>query len=328
MPVKPSSTDSPIQNFCLPCSQIRTVCDDTKRKSPQSFLIFPQKRNQGVYHLLDWSPIPALFFLTGELPIVARLHRDVFSLFYNIWINPETKIFKITKYLLENCPLNSHTWARHIKNLSVMYDMEDPLKLLCQPPPSKSEFRNIVHTKITVYHEKKLRAAAIKNSKMAYLNVSIKGLNGRPHPALSGIVTTQSVQKSRAHIKMLTDDLYTYEKKSKYQGGSSQCMLCSSENSEDLVHILTVCKTYEDTRSRVLFQMEILCLRAKSDICFKNILSDKTKLAQFILDCTSLNLENRISEQDEICPLLFNLARDLCYSIMKRRNLEIKLLKS
>ena len=95
----------------------------------------------------------------------------------------------------------------------------------------------------------------------SFLNVSIKGLNGRPHPALSGISTTQSVRKSRAHIKMLADDLYTYEKKSKYQGGSSQCIFCNSECPEDLVHILTTCKTYEDTRSRILFQMEILCLR-------------------------------------------------------------------
>ena len=113
---------------------------------------------------------------------------------------------------MENCPLNSHTWSRHITNLSVMYDLEDPAKLISLPPPSKSVFRNIVHTKITVYHEKKLRTAATKNSKMTFLNVSIKGLNGRPHPALSGITTTHSVKKSRAHLKMLADDLYNMER--------------------------------------------------------------------------------------------------------------------
>ena len=285
---------------------------------------FHRKVIRGFLHLSDRSPIPSLYFLTGELPIIARLHRDVFSLFYNIWINPETKIFKIMKYLLENCPLNSHTWARHIKNLSVMYGIEDPAKLISQQPPSKLEFRNHVHTKITVYHEKKLRIAATKNSKMIYLNVSIKGLNGRPHPALSGIVTTEGVKKLRAHIKMLTDDLYTYDKKSKYQGGSSHCMLCGSNDTEDLVHILTICKTYKEARIRILFQMEILCLRAKSDISFKTIMCDQSDLTQFILDCTSLNLKSRISEDDEICPLIFDLARDLCYTIMKRRNLEIK----
>ena len=131
---------------------------------------FRRKVIRGFLHLSDRSPIPSLFFLTGELPLVARFHRDIFSLFYSIWINPETKIFQITKYLLQNCPLNSHTWARHIRNLSVMYDMEDPAKLITLQPPSKSEFRNIVHTKITVFHEKKLRMAASTNSKMAFLS--------------------------------------------------------------------------------------------------------------------------------------------------------------
>ena len=67
-----------------------------------SLSMFHRKILRGFLHLSNRSPIPALFFLTGELPIVARLHRDVFSLFYNIWINPHTKIFSITKYLLEN----------------------------------------------------------------------------------------------------------------------------------------------------------------------------------------------------------------------------------
>ena len=76
------------------------------------------------------------------------------------------------------------------------------------------------------------------------------------------------------------------------------------------------------------WKMEIICLRAKNDISFKTILQNKKQLTQFILDCTSLNLERRISEYDEICPLVFNLSRDLCYNIMKKRNNAIKLLKS
>ena len=128
---------------------------------------------------------------------------------------------------------------------------------------------------------------------------------------------------------MLTDDLYTYEKKSKYQGGSPHCRLCTEpgqnvNNIEDLVHILTICKAYQDIRIRILFQMEILCQRSRNKIQFGIIVKNPTKLTQFILDCTSINLENRISEIDEICPLVFNLSRDLCYSIIKKRNNLIK----
>ena len=220
-----------------------------------------------------------LYFLTGELPIAARLHRDIFSLFYNIWINPHTKIFKIIEFLLKNCPTSSHTWARHIRNLANIYGIEDPLQLISQPPPSKVEFKHYIETKITVFHEKKLRAAAHSNSKMTFLNVNLKGLNGRVHPAFAGIITTQCVVKSRAHLKMLTDDLYTYEKKSKYQGGSPHCRLCTQPDQdqqyiEDIVYIISTCEIYQDSRLRILFQMELICTHAKSGINFRIILQN------------------------------------------------------
>ena len=123
---------------------------------------------------------------------------------------------------------------------------------------------------------------------------------------------------------MLSQDLYTFEQKSRYQGGYPHCRLCFESSQpvqycENLTHILTQCSKYCDVRNRILFQMEILCLRAQSDIKFKNIISDKQLLSQFILDCKSLNLPNRISEKDEICPLIFTLSRDLCHSIIKTR---------
>ena len=222
---------------------------------------FQKKILRGFLHLSDRSPIPALYFLTGELPIVAKIHRDLFSTFYNIWINPQTKIFGIINYLMNNSPENSHTWSRHIRNIARIYEIEDPVNLIEQTPPSKTQFKDYIITKITAYHEKQLRINSIKNSKMIYLNINVKGLNGRVHPALSGIVSTQSVQKSRAHIKMLCSDVYTYKLKSEYQGGSAHCRLCldpNHDNTEDLVHILTQCSFYTDVRSRILSQKEII----------------------------------------------------------------------
>ena len=50
--------------------------------------IFQRKILRSFLRLSEQSPIPALHFLTGELTIVAKVHRDVFGLFYNVWINP------------------------------------------------------------------------------------------------------------------------------------------------------------------------------------------------------------------------------------------------
>ena len=293
---------------------------------------FHRKILRGFLRISDRAPISALYFLTGELPITAKLHRDAFSLFFSIWINPQTKIHKIVCYLLENSPKDSHTWSRHLRNLAQKYDIEDPAITIKKTPPSHKEYSQYILTKITVYHEKELRAASQNNSKMVYLNVNVKGLSGRPHKALQGVTTVQGVQKMRSHLKMLCSDTYTYEIKALYQGGSPLCRLCTgypngSTENENITHIVTQCDAYSDLRSRILHQMELICASAKTKINFKQILANNKELCQFILDCTSLNLSTRISEEDDICPRLFALSRDLCFGISKLRSQKLKLMQ-
>ena len=72
-------------------------------------IAFQRKIIRGFLKISDRAPIPSLYFLTGELPIEAKMHRDIFSLFFIIWNNPETKMFKILQYLMEKSPLDSHT---------------------------------------------------------------------------------------------------------------------------------------------------------------------------------------------------------------------------
>ena len=55
--------------------------------------------------------------------------------------------------------------------------------------PSKSVYKEMISTKISVYYENKLRDSAAENQLMKYLNVSATGLRGRYHPALSNLVT-------------------------------------------------------------------------------------------------------------------------------------------
>ena len=99
----------------------------------------------------------------------AKLHRDIFSLFYSVWTNPESKIFSIIKYLLENSNENSRSWAIHLRQISQMYELEDPLDCLRKSPPSVSTYKQHIITKITAFHEKELRKDALRNNSMRYL---------------------------------------------------------------------------------------------------------------------------------------------------------------
>ena len=118
------------------------------------------------------APTPAIHFLTGELPIEGKIHKDIFSLFYSIWANPDAKIHEIVIYLLKNSDENSRTRSVHVRHLSKLYGLEDPLTCLQRDPPSRSQYKELISTKITLFFEKMLRAAAARNSLMSYLNVA------------------------------------------------------------------------------------------------------------------------------------------------------------
>ena len=290
--------------------------------------IFQRKILRSFLRLSEQSPIPALHFLTGELTIVAKVHRDVFGLFYNVWINPQTKVYDIVKYLLENAPNNSNTWSTHLKNLAKMYDIEDPLLMITGHPPPKDNFKRYICAKITSYCEKTLRNAAQTNSKMEFLNVSVKGLNGRVHPALDGAHSTKDIPKLRAHVKLLCGDLITYERRAKYCGSSPHCRLCCQDQSpesrpkEDICHILAQCPSFKETRDRIVSEINDICRQSAYNLSC--IFSSDKLLTQFILDCTSLNLPVRISPEDPLCGTVFTLSRDLSYSICSQRSRMLK----
>ena len=151
-----------------------------------------------------------------------------------MWINSDTKIHAIVKYLLSSSCEDSSTWSAYIRQVSRQYGLEDPLSCLRKDPPTKSTFKFSIEARIKAFHENELRS----KSSLKYFNVSLLGLSGRHHPALSGLVTTQDVRKSRAHIQILMEDLYTSSEQS---GGSSYCCLCSDENTENISQILHLC---------------------------------------------------------------------------------------
>ena len=128
--------------------------------------LFQRKLLKSILKLSKTAPTPAIHFLTGELPIEGKIHRDMFSNFFSVWSNPDTKIHEILKYLLKSSSENSRTWAVHMRHLCTRYGLEDPLTYLNRDAPSQSAWKELVTTKITIYFENKLRSDAANNSKI------------------------------------------------------------------------------------------------------------------------------------------------------------------
>ena len=277
--------------------------------------VFQRKALKGILKVSNQASTAGIHFLTGEIPIEAKMHKDVFSLFFSVWSNPESKIYSIVKYILSSSNEDSRTWAIHIRHISKQYGLEDPLSCLYRDAPTKSSYKNDVNARINAFHEGELR----QKSSMEYFNVSLLGLSGRRHPALSGLITTNDVKKSRSHLKMLIGDLLTYEKKSEQSGGSPNCRLCSEGEKENICHILTFCSVYSEIRLRILSEYSYLCLNSISGVNFSEILCDNQTLCQFILDPSSINLKTRVALNDPLLDAFYQISRDLCFSINERR---------
>ena len=114
---------------------------------------FHHKTLRGFLKLSKYSPIPPLYFLLGELLIEGRLHLDTFSLFWNIWSNPQTIIFEIVKYILKMSEDSSVTWSVHIRLLCKMHSLPDLLSLLECPLWSKNKWKEHCKCRVTAYHE-------------------------------------------------------------------------------------------------------------------------------------------------------------------------------
>ena len=218
---------------------------------------FHHKILRAILKLSLHSPVAPLYFLLGELPMEASLHLDTLSLFWNIWANPETKVFDVLKYLLKMTDENSLTWSAHIRLLFLLYNLPDPLHLLDSPPWPRERWKMHTRIAVTSHHERLLRSKASNNIKLKYLNVQTSGLSGRSHPMLTSVHTTQDVTRLRPHIKMLSGDYLSYVNLDHDRGIGPHCRMCPpiSEHPappEDLTHILTSCRATTDTRTRIM----------------------------------------------------------------------------
>ena len=289
----------------------------------KSLDIFHRKVLKSCLKLSVTAKSCSLYFLTGQTPMTVQLHYDIFNLFHIIWSNPQTKIYSLIKYILENSCDNSNTWSAHLRNLSRMYNMKDPKELISYPAPPKEVFKKHVSVVLTSYHEKEQREQCIQSESMKYFNVNLFGLSGKPHPAISDIYKSQEVQNMRHHIKLLVGNYLTNEKRARDSGGNPNCVICQSNSLETYCHFLVECSALEEPRNNMLPVLINFCHSIGFSF-IEEILKNNEILCQFILDPSSMNLQNRININDPNLTEVFRICRNYCYSLHTLRMKKMK----
>ena len=297
----------------------------------KSLRVFQNKMLRGFLKLSKSSPIPGLYFLLGELPVDGVLHIRTLGLFHNILSNPGLTIHNMVAYILKMCDMNSTTWSNHVQLLCIQYNLPSPLSLLQDRflTVSKLDWNTLVRTKVTAWHERQLRELSVKNSKMRYLNVQLSGLSGRLHPVLHNIFTTQDAKKLRLHLKFLTCDFLCNETLSNQKPSiSPACLLCK-EPVDTIEHILVSCMAMSEVRSRLYPELVNTVLQVQPSCLILQHTPPPPILAQFILDCSSLNLpeQYRIPIHNPNITNIYRISRDWCFGIGSERTRKLRNLK-
>ena len=291
--------------------------------------VFHRKTLKSFLSLSDRASTAGIHFLLAELPLQARIHRDVFSLFYSIWSNPEAKIHGIVKYLMDNSPSNSRTWSIYLRNLAKTYELPDPLSLLQETPMPKTSFKKLVQDKIVAYWEQDLKERARTSTNLKYFNVDQLKLNGRPHPAIDGATTTTTAKELRPAVKMLLNDYYTFQLRSTNSNNSLSpyCRLPGcNEKVEDTQHVLH-CPATSSARESLLTELRELVESASPHIDYVRLSQNEETMTQFLLDCSSHNLEpeQRIDQNYKLTMDVFKICRRI---INATHCMRIKLLRT
>ena len=165
-----------------------------------------------------------------------------------------------------------------------MYNLPDPLALLQQPAWTKCQWKTLIKTKITAYHEADLRQKSMQSDSLRYLNVQLLSLTGNPHRAIMAAEDSRSVEKMRIHLKFLTGDLLSYAKLARDRGGNPSCRLCPAPV-ENIKHILTECKATSQIRERLYPELVNLVAQfSTSCSLLDRSLTPNGTLTQFIPD--------------------------------------------
>ena len=203
------------------------------------------------------SLIP-LFQMSGIEPIEATLHKSCFSLFHNVWMNPETPSSKFCKIILQNPEKYKFKyWPKHIQALAARYKIPDPAKLIERKHPEKETWKRYVAKKIETHHQKILEKQILSHSTTTFLNdTSLHKYIKTGHRFLQTPRDTTEV--NAAHIKalILAGEYPTQVHEKRVRGkkqDSDDCKHCKTETDaarDTTIHMLEFCPITKTERSQ------------------------------------------------------------------------------
>ena len=221
---------------------------------------------------------PAVYTLTGTIPIEGVVHSRALNLFGSICRLHEESIEKqVARRQLAVKGDKSNSWFIAIKDILLKYDLPMPW-LLLDTQPTKFRWKNQIKRKINHYWSEVMKSRAFLYSSLKYLNYEAYRPGTRPL-VIQDPNGVKDVPRIHTKIKMITGTYILQVNRASFNQNqiSSTCLLCKKED-ENTEHFLLHCESLENIRKPIMDDILKIYEGLEQD--------DSSHLLQCILDPT------------------------------------------
>jgi hypothetical protein len=284
---------------------------------------------QRLLKLHQATPAPVVFFLAGCLPLPAKLHLRMFSLFGQICrLRAGDNILAIqARNIFSSSCSSSKSWFWRLRQLCLQYSLPHPYEWL-DNQPSKLQVKTMARSAVLQFWLAKLRSQADHLSSLKYLQTNFLGLTTcHPMFRLCGS-SPREVEKASCQARLLSGR-YRVEALSGHWTPWNKEGLCTLPECWGTEHahagtvesLLTSCYSLSLTRVAVMkHTMQAIMGDNVLETLVQQCLRYDT--VQFWLDCTTMVMVISAVQQhgQGLLSTLLRLTRNYCFMIHKARN--------
>ena len=227
---------------------------------------------------------PAVYILSGTVPIEATIHKRALILFGNITrLAPESIEKQVAYRQLSIKGHKSNSWFVAIREICFKYELIHPLELL-QDPPGKETWKRTVNKQVNGYWSDRIRSNALLYSSLHYLQVADYQY-GKRHPVLQTIGNAREIPRIAIKLKLVTGMYILQTNRAAFNQNQikSTCLLCNTED-ETMEHFLLSCTALHSVRQPILDIIK----ESLTTLHEAQLVRTTSDLLQIVLDCSAL----------------------------------------
>ena len=253
---------------------------------------------------------PAVYLLSGLLPIQAKIHLKALALYSSIAADSLSLEWRIAERQIYMDKPKTKSWFHDLKAILRKYSLPSAIVLL-HNPPSKGEWKRTAKNAVHHYWTNQIQTRAALFPSLKYLNV-MRMSPGNVHYVLSNIANSSlDIKRVPSIVRVITGTMSLQSNRAQFNHlePNKICLLCKLEI-ETRDHFVRVCPRLQSVRAQ--YSKTLDSLLGQPHLSSENELWTKC-----ILDPLDLDLVDKID--DNAVKEIIILARKMIHKLVLER---------